>query len=650
MSRTWRFEYLDQDAESTWWLHRETGRTVCDADASCSIVSRAWVDLSQPGFTSWFAPAEEITNPSAGGGCLADCTRRAYGYDSVGNRETTTVTGGYGLGFGDLAVTNRTEHRHGQPVRSVVEAGGATLLSWQREVDPGTGRVRWHLAGNGVGFAYGYDGAGRMIDVAPIEGDLWGSEWTLAIQRATAGGEMLGRHLDRVLPSPSLLLSHEVRDAVYELADVASGRRLQPTWIDAEPFARIAFDGLGRASRWSERYPSGSGTRSRLALDLLRDGSDPCGTGQGTVLDHTTRVTLASEWRDDAEWSSCGDLDWTETRYDPAGRPAIVRLPDGSETFLGYVGDSQRTVVRSVATDPAGGQQWLATVRLEDALGRLRALDEELSPGIVYTADYQYDHGDRLVAARLWQGAPGSSPDQTRRWSYSDGGFLTAAVEPELNTSYLGWDALGNLRRSFAGPTRFDVDYDALGRKVELMVDGEVSASWLWADARPVDPAGVGEPDYGRVVAAVQHNRFGVHDVPVTSTWSFGGPGGRVGSRTTTVGGVGITGDRFEVGYGYDRWGNVARVDHPDWARWPLGCQVPVREELASESDWLLGAEAVAEGTALPIAGAERDVSREREGGRDPFPGRRRDGRPAGGAGRSQRHAAAEGARAVVER
>jgi RHS repeat-associated protein len=605
LSRTWETSYRVWDAETSWFLHRDTAVRVCEG-AGCSYRTRTWLNLSQSGSRKWFVPHVEVRNPGAGGGCTADCLRETSGYDALGNRELATVGGGYGTGFGALTVTTRTGHRHGRPVRRQLESGGASLLRWQREVDAGTGLVRWHLAGNGSGFAYGYDAAGRLTELAPVEGDLVGGEWWLELPRSVDGATMVGSHLERGLPETSELLRHELHDSAYDLVPAGGGRRLEAAWVDPDPSAAVDFDGLGRITRQQERYPSGSGVRTRLSLDLYRDGVDPCGTGQGTSLEHTSRIALASEWRDEAEWSSCADLDWTETRYDPLGRPSILRLPDGSESFLAYVGDSQRTVLRSVATDPAGGQQWLATISLEDGLGRLRALDEELAPGSVVSADYGYDREDRLVAARLWEGAPGASASQSRSWSYSSGGFLTAATEPERSTSYLGWDALGNLRSSRTASTTTTVGFDAFGRRSSTTVAGLPAASWLWGDARPVAPAAPGDPDYGAIVEATQHNRFGSQDVPVTTSWTHGGPGGRIDARAVAIGGVGSAGDGLSLSYAYDRWGNPSRIDHPQWSAWPTSCQEVLHEERSSEGSWLSSADARLAGSTTATAGALR--------------------------------------------
>jgi len=603
--RTWETSYRMWDAESTWFLRRESERRVCESGA-CSRQARTWANQSQSAARKWFVPHVEVRNPGDGGGCTADCVRSTFGYDALGNRELVTVDGGYGTAFGALAMTTRTGHRHGRAVRRQLESGGAALLRWQREVDPGTGLPRWHVAGNGSGFAYGYDAMGRLTELAPVEGNLVAGEWQLELPRSADGATMVGSHLDRVLPDASQLLRHELHDSAYDLVPAGGGRRLEAAWIDPALSVAVDFDGLGRVTRQQERYPAGSGVRTRLSLDLYWDGVDPCGTGQGTGLAHTSRIALSSEWRDDAGWSSCEDLDWTETRYDPAGRPAIVRLPDGSESFLGYVGDSQRTVLRSVATEPGGGQQWLATVSLEDGLGRLRALDEEVAPGTLVSADYGYDRDDRQVSARLWEGEPGASASQSRSWSYSAGGFLTAATEPERSTSYLGWDALGNLRSSRTSGTTSTIGYDAFGRRRSTTVGGLQAASWLWGDTLPGTPATVGEPAYGAIVEATQHNRFGSQDVSVTTAWSHGGPGGRIDSRMVAIGGVGAAGDRLSLSYAYDRWGNPSRIDHPRWSAWPASCQELLHEERSSEGSWLRATDARLAGATAAVAGADR--------------------------------------------
>ncbi len=604
VARGWNFEFLTDGAESSWFLHRETASEVCEGQ-QCGRRTRQWLNLSEPDAPTFWAPGQEVRNPGAGGSCSGDCVQRNFRYDAVGNLETTTVRGGYGIGFGLLDLTTRTTHRHGVAVKKELQAPGASLVLWEREADPNTGLARWHLSGSGAGFAYLWDGTGRMTDLAPIEGDMVSGEWQLEIQQADDGSILLGSHIDYLQPTGFNPLRHLVHEATYGFEDDGEPR-IERTWQDPNPVKTILFDGLGRVTRRQERYPGGSGTRSRLELDLFFDGSFPCGTGQGMTLDRTTRIRLLSEWQDDAQWSSCGDLNWTETSLDQLGRPALIVLPDGSDSELEFVGDSQTITLRSVAGTTGGDQQRVATLELTDGLGRVRVLEEELAPGERVAADYNYDLEDHLVEVRLWQEEPYASPEQRRTFDYSGAGFLVASSEPERSVIFTGYDSLGNLVESISGGVTTWLGYDLLGRRVSRWTAGAEAAWWVWGDDQPGTGAGVGEPSYGRVVRALRHNRFGAHDVPLKTTWVYGGPGGRMSSKALWIGGLGASGEEFVTGFGYDRWGHVAAVDHPVWSGWDESCQDTVTQRSDRLGDWLIGADLLAESSPSPVGSVER--------------------------------------------
>lgn len=605
VSRGWAFEYEDANAEPSWFLHRERASEVCE-DRRCARRNREWADHSDPGARGFWAPVREVSNPNDGGDCSMDCIERRFEYDSAGNLEASTVAGGHGSGFGELELTTRISHRHGAPVKKELQAPGESLLMWQREVDPNTGLARWHLSGSGDGFAYLWDGTGRLSDLAPIEGDLVSGQWQLSIQRAADGSAMLGSHIDYVQPTAAgNLLRHEVREAVYAVQGGADPRLVR-TWSDPSPERRVHFDGLGRVTRRSQRYPGGSGTRSRLELEVLPDGSYPCGMNFGATPEHTTRMTLMSEWQDEAQWSSCDDLHWTITGFDALGRATRIVLPDGSDSELSWVGDSQSIASRTVAAGTDGSEERVATFLLTDALGRLRVVDEEVAPDQRVSADLDYDLQDRLVLVDLWQGEPHQSPVQRRTFAYSDGGFLMSSSEPERSVTFTGYDAAGNLRESVSGGVSTRLGYDGLGRLVSRWAAGVEMAWWSWGDDQSGGGAAVGEPSYGRIIRARRHNRFGVHDVPVTTTWSYQGPGARVSSKAVSLGGLGSAGDEFVTGHTYDRWGRTATVEHPVWSGWDATCQSTVAEHRSRLGEWLVGAEAVVGPGAISVAGLER--------------------------------------------
>ncbi len=605
VERTWRFDYLPPAADSDWYLHREIASDVCEQGV-CATRIRDWNNLSEPGYRRWYAPAREVENPGTGGGCVEDCLEQSYGYDTVGNRESVTVKGGYGTGFGSLDLVTRTVHRHGRPVAKEVLGGGASLVLWHREVDPGTGLTRWHLSGSGAGYAYDYDGRGRLSAIAPIDGDSDGGSWSLDVQRTDDGEALIGSRIDYLVPSTTEMLRHEVHEATFELVPSGGGLRLHTVWQDPTSDQAFFFDGLGRLSRRTERYPSGTGSRSRLSLDLLWNGQAPCGGGGVSGLDHTSRVTLESEWRDDGQWSSCSDFDWTTTLFDALDRPVTVRLPDGTESFQSYVGDGQHILLRSVGTGASGAVDWFASIRVDDPLGRLRGLDEEVAPGERVTADYDYDHLDRLVAAHFWEGEPHSSEAQHRRFDYSDGGFLLSTVEPEREVVFHGYDAAGHLRAKTTGGITSTFGYDPLGRPVARSADGFPVASWVWGDRNTGHAAAVGEAAYGRIVEATQHNRFNGDDVAVTTGWRFDDPGGRLRSRSIAFDGVGLAGDGFNTIYAYDVRGHRSRTDHPVWTGWDASCQEPIIEESYHIGDWLASAQLTLAGTHVPVAALDR--------------------------------------------
>ncbi len=604
VDRSWSFEYLPPANDQDWNLHREIASDVCE-EGRCATRIQIWTNLSEPGYRRWYAPQQGVVNPGIDGGCDQDCVEESFSYDTLGNRELVSTRGGYGTGFGSVQLTTRTLHRHGRPVAGERLGSDGSLFMWQREVDPSTGLTRWHMSGAGAGFAYDYDANGRMTAVAPIEGAFDGAQWSLGVQRTTDGMTLMGTRIDYLRPSDAGLLRHEVRHATYDLVPSAGGHRLDTVWLDPEPEESFFFDGLGRLGKTTERYPSGTGSRSRLSLDRFWSGQSPCGAGGGTALDHTSRVTMDSEWRDDGEWSSCSELDWTRTLFDALSRPVAIRLPDGSESFQGYVGDSQHTLLRSVATDLDGGEQWLASTRLEDPLGRLRVLDEEVAPGTSVSADYDYDHEDRLTGVDLWEGEPFASVAQHRAFDYSDGGFLTSSIEPERDAVFYGYDALGNLRAKSSGGLTSTFGFDPLGRLVNRSVNGSTVASWVWGDRSTGHAAAVGEAAYGRIVNATRHNRFGGGDVAVTTGWLFGGPGARVRSKSIAFGGVGAADDAFVTTFDYDVWGHRSRVDHPVWTGWQASCQQPLIEKRYHVGDWLASAQLSKIGIHIPIAAAE---------------------------------------------
>jgi len=545
-------------------------------------------------------PTLRLENPQFIGSdeCSAgDCKRVEFSYDAHGNLMIERHLGGFGaLGYGAMETSTLTEYRFGRPAkRSVIAGDGRELLLWVREIDPNTGRVRWHLGGDGSGFAYDYDLGGRVTDIVPVQGSVGSSGqresvWTLGVQQyfdASSGQiePMWGTSIKYEFPDDSdssspLLQTHTTQDWTYTLSNghvegVTSGSERN----------RFVFNGLGGLTQESERVP-GIGWRSRFHLGFLATEGDAslCDPAASIGDPVRVKVELSSEWLGSDGWPAgqCLELPWTESLADGLARPLQVTVPDGSQIEFAYQGllTSERT--RSVQVELPGGAndvQPRSVVRIEDALGRLRQLHEQSDDNTWFTASYEYDVADRLIQASLLDPAGGSP--QNRTWEYSAAGFLERSTEPERTVEYLAYDAAGNVRYQVTHDTELDpdpvttFDYDEYGRLLRKKIDGQQYASFQYGDVAPTsgpaDPSGfstIGLPEYNKIVFAKQHNLprpgGGVNwDVGVTTRWEYGAPGARVRTRDVEIEGFGNEGQTFSVDYEYDAWGNPAKTMLP---------------------------------------------------------------------------------------
>jgi RHS repeat-associated protein len=339
---------------------------------------------------------------------------------------------------------------------------------------------------------------------------------------------------------------------------------------------------MGRPTQLTERYAGGTGYRSRFSLGFFHGdpGSgalNPCGVD--AVLGTPARVDLTSEWVDGVAWPGCASLHWTSTEYDGLNRPSVQRLPDGSQVTTYYTGAGTGKTTRTVQSSITGLQTEMAVIATSDGLGRLRRVREQesaLESGAdSVMSEYGYDALGRLLSVQV--GTVGQL--QPRTFAYSDAGFLTATTEPERHTQYLGYDALGSLRRSkrAGDPAHLTGScdagqcaelawwYDGYGRLEKTSVLGQLVSSFTYGDTFEGGSVPVGYPSYGKVTASRGGTFFPDGFVDVTHRWAYGGPGGRPSLRTTQISGIGVSTDSFAVGYGYDTWGNLSTVDYPSW-------------------------------------------------------------------------------------
>jgi len=601
LTREWQNTYYPFDASdpdlNPWrGLNLLKTAKVCDG-SDCSTSALKWQEVTNTGGTrGFFRVLQEFMNPQGSGPFTCNpapdgCVVHTYAYDGYGNRITDTVEGGYDNGtlpdFPPTTYRVFTLFSHGRPESKWLQIGEDEILRlWEREIDPNTGLARWHVDGSGAGYAYLYNEMGRITEIAPIELYL-DAVSTKKLRHQCArfdyGGDCLeplhGTHIEYVFPLPGdPLLEHRVYDSVYETGSPVIGLALEAGEWQGNERSEYIFDGLGRLTQTVERMPEDN-WRRRFSLDYF----DPDG-----------HVQKSSEWYDGPAWP--GDpslLHWTTTWLDGLGRPTRVKKPDDSEDLYQYIGDSVTTVTRQVG-DVIGHQNPYEIEREVDALGRLRKLHEDITSGTPtpLVTQYTYDEKDRLVQVAL--------AGQTRTFQYSDGGFLTASLEPERRTWYGDYDALGNVLSEKVGTSdslATTFVYDGFGRLITKTVPDDSSSSLYYGDA--FLGAGEWQPAYNKVVRSEQVNIYPntVDTVTVTHDWTFGGPGSRVRSRTTSISGLGDDEDRFELGYEYDRWGNPSRIFHPWWS-WTEACNPPLLQEHAYDGRWLLRSDFYLDGEA----------------------------------------------------
>lgn len=580
-------------AEDTWLLHRQTRSTVSEG-AQDLVTEWRW-SAAEVG-NSYSTIQQKTVNPQS----LSenpeefDTVIHSYGYDDFGNRAQETTEGGYRAlpnGKPDSQIPNpygdrltvKTHWQHGQAVqKSLLAQDGSHLLLWARDVDPGTGLIRWHVNGSGAGYLYDYDSMQRLTDIVPVEADYSGgppsawtpgsysvTDWTLSIPTvAESDGDgltpVLGTRVAYQPATTTSLRSHQISDAAYTL----TGNRIQSS-VPQTLREVLAFDGLGRLTRETQYLPPTLGdttARTRRRVTTNRFTTD---AGTDAVRQQRTST-----------WFPLGadpaDLVFSTTKLDQRGRPTSVEAPDGTTTWIAYPDEFTTVTSAPVAAGlTATGDddpQTRARTEVRDALDRIREVTEEIDSDAQVTTFYDYDVADRLIRVQL-----GS---QTRTFGYSGIGVQTSSTEPERTTTVRAADARGQVLYQEVGDSygavgstdRFNYRFGQLETK-EILPPGSVE--WLTASEIEYDfaPQSWG-PSYGKPTTATQHNYYGTSpsaddSVQVWHRWKYDGPAGRVSTRETgfalAVGGVGQTPGRFRQAYAYDQWGNLATTLFPTW-------------------------------------------------------------------------------------
>jgi RHS repeat-associated protein len=579
VSRQTQAWYLND--ETNWYLGLGYREDVTENGATFTT-GRNWSPYTN---SFRYRVESEFVNPSVGAqpyACTAgDCVMRAFTYDASGNVTTETTTGGYGPEYGEDTFTTETTWAHGrQTKKQLRDESGDTLLLWEREIDPWSRLARWHVAGNGAGAAYAYDGMGRITDIAPVDGvyDANSDAWTLSGQITPSlidgapDEALFGTKVSYLSPTVGTpFFRHEISDANCTVAGNA------PNCTAANLRERIVFGGNGHVTQVVERMPGGA-FRTKFNLSLIAPDAPQgaCETPAAAGLATVGRFDRSSTWISGSAWPAggCGDpsLHWAETQVDGLGRPRRTIAPDGTTTAIDYFGDAHTVTTSSIATSLSGAEESIRRQETADAFGRMVRLWEQpaATPNYPYIARYFYDARDRLTKAKI---KTTSGPQQERIFAYSPGGFLTSSTEPERTVHNTAYDALGSVRSStISGGSTLVTEYDGFGRPTHVTTAGQTLIENVYGDALPGAGAAVGEGAYNRIVASTYTNRYdrwATGEVDVTQEWVYGGPGGRPTLRYTDIEGFGVAADAFSFGYDYDRWGNVRRTHMPGWA----GCR-----------------------------------------------------------------------------
>jgi len=610
------FDDVYQTDPTRWYLGLRTKNDTC---IGSDCVTQGWNWAWQYGR---YVVVNEFNHPTGQPGsfsCPGDCTSHEYTYDTDGNLTTDKIGGGYGSGFLGTAMTTETTYSHGRAAKKeiVPVGGGDPLLLWERDVDPASTLIRWHVDGSGAGLVFDFNAVGKVTTIVPVEGSYSEGTWDLANQRTTDptwqnSASLFGTTVTYTYPGDGTdFLEHRVFDAQC-LVLYNSINYCTP---NAER-SRYVYDELGRRMQVVETIPPSEGYSSRTRFDLrlfkqwvdADDTTTPCYVFPAGGLATVGPFQISSSWiggtNMDGPWPiTCSDLklNWSHTQLDGLGRARRVIQPDGAILSTNYWGDTISVATRDVATNLDGTTETSFSVdQTKDALGRLRRVEEDITGTATVTSLYGYDVADRLVSVDV--GDVGST--QGRSFLYSPGGFLTASTEPERDTTFTDYDALGNLTALMEDVTNISLVYDEWGRHIEKWVNSAKASEYFFGDVtqgsggtsdpRSDELAMIGEPSYNKVVIATQNNWFAPNtaSVTVTDEWWHGGPGGAVSHRQTAISGFGDPDtnddDRFTVTYGYDRWSNQSWVGHPVWSP-VIGCQDAISEQRQFDGAWLKG-------------------------------------------------------------
>jgi YD repeat-containing protein len=325
------------------------------------------------------------------------------------------------------------------------------------------------------------------------------------------------------------------------------------------------YDSFGRLWREKKSLPSAT---------LLRE----------TLYDANWRKSSVSEWEKITTADEFAFFPTHKTSfggYDSFDRAHQITAPDGKVTHFDYTGDSVRQRTVRIGHDQGAGtvtEVDSITAETYDALGRLRKVVEPSNGDVCndpvgdeshcVATTYTYDAGDRLHTASTTAGGV----TQPRTWGYDSRGLLLSDLEPERNVSYDKYDARGHATSQITGSSGGSFDllltYDSAERLTdvdEINPNGTIPTERRKVKQFIFSTANSGTNlSAGKLSQAVRYNylpQAGTHTV--TEDYFYGGLGGRLSKRDTTIKHDITTLRVFTEGFSYNSTGDTASITYP---------------------------------------------------------------------------------------
>ena len=417
--------------------------------------------------------------------------------ESSGNLTATSYYGGdcldapncsQDLGLGDLAGLSlpgspayeiRHTYSHGVRETSTYYDGGSPVLKFlDRSIDS-SGAVTCEKDTAGLATCFTYDSMGRVKSVTPPGG--------------------------------------AVTAYVYTNAAGSSPAEVAVTKSDTSTI--FQFDPVGRLWREKRLMPDGSTSIQETRYDALGN-KDSVSEFEKLLVEESIFVPA----------------DKTEYDYDPFGRPASVRAPDGAVTEFTYTGHGERETKRT-SRFWTGNAVGTATVTEEyDVFRRLVKVTEQSGKPSSTNPDgrevgttYGYDVANRLTSVLM-------DNVQPRTFVYDGRGLLKEETHPETSgTTYDLYDARGHARRQTTAGRTLAFDYDPAERLVGVSERQGTTETPLktfkFGDANASNNL-----KKGKLESATRHNETDVAgQVDVTESYEYAPPSGLMSKRTTTI-------------------------------------------------------------------------------------------------------------------